>query len=163
MANKAIGSDGEVRFNFGGGAKPVANIFSWTASMRREALDQTDLSDEATRRTGGLISWAGDFSMRLEFSDDETIAQSAWQVLDFAFSGTDDQSKAEISLIIQRSGYSPDFVDFRTSILDTIRLAGTVVITGVKLDCTDPGQAVIAVVDWEGDGELTLQRQPPGV
>jgi hypothetical protein len=52
----------------------------------------------------------------------------------------------------------PDYDIFRTTVSGIIRLAGTVVIGDVSLDCTDPEQPIIAKAFWSGDGALALQR-----
>ena len=138
--------------------KYVANIFSWNASMKRDMLSRTTQADEAERRTGGLADWTGDFSFKLQFSDDTATAQSAWQMLDFAYSNTDDDLKAELQLILQSHKLPPDCDIFRTTVSGIIRLAGTIVIGDVSLDCTDPEQPIIAKAFWSGDGALALQR-----
>jgi hypothetical protein len=153
-----IGSNGAAQINLGGGIKYVANIFSWTASMKRDMLSRTTQADEAERRTGGLADWTGDFSFNLQFSDDADTAQSAWQMLDFAYSNTDDDLKAELRLILQSHKLPPDYDVFRTTISGIIQLAGTIVIGDVSLDCTDPGQPIVAKAFWGGDGALALQR-----
>jgi hypothetical protein len=153
-----VGSDGAAQIDLGGGIKYVANIFSWNASMKRDMLRRTTQADEAERRTGGLADWTGDFSFKLQFSDDTATAQSAWQMLDFAYSNTDDDLKAELRLILQSYKLPPDYDVFRTTVSGIIQLAGTIVIGDVSLDCTDPEQPIIAKAFWGGDGALALQR-----
>jgi hypothetical protein len=153
-----VGSDGAAQINLGDGIKYVANIFSWNASMKRDMLRRTTQADEAERRTGGLADWTGDFSFKLQFSDDIATAQSAWQMLDFAYSNTDDDLKAELRLILQSHKLPPGYDIFRTTVSGIIRLAGTIVIGDVSLDCTDPEQPIIAKAFWSGDGALALQR-----
>ena len=153
-----VGSDGAAQINLGSGVKYIANIFSWDASMKREMLRRTTQADEVERRTGGLADWSGSFSFRLEFSDDTTVALSAWQMLDFAFNRTDDNLKAEIRLIVQSYKVPPSCDTFQTGVSGTIRLTGTVVIGDIRLDCTDPEQPIVAVANWSGDGALALVR-----
>jgi hypothetical protein len=153
-----VGSSGAAQINLGDGIKYVANIFSWNASLKRDMLSRTTQADEAERRTGGLADWTGDFSFRLQFSDDTATAQSAWQMLDFAYSKTDDDLKAELRLILQSHKLPPDCDIFRTTVSGIVRLAGTIVIGDVSLDCTDPEQPIIAKAFWSGDGALALQR-----
>lgn len=153
-----VGSSGAAQINLGSGLKYVANIFSWTASMKRDMLSRTTQADEAERRTGGLADWTGNFSFKLQFSDDTGIAQSAWQMLNFAYTNTDDNLKAELRLILQSHKLPPDYDIFQTTVSGIVRLAGTVVIGDVSLDCTDPEQPVIAKAFWSGDGSLALQR-----
>jgi hypothetical protein len=154
-----VGSDGGVQINLGGGLKYVANIFSWNVNMGRNMLRTTTQADEAERRTAGLADWTGDFSMRLQFSDDTNVAQSSWQMLNFALTGVDDGLKADLRLMLQSYQVLPEDCDiFRTTIPGIISLVGTVVIGDVRLDCTDPGEPIILVLSWSGDGALTLQR-----
>lgn len=153
-----VGADGAAQINLGGGLKYIANIRSWRASLRRDMLRRTTLADEAERRTGGLADWTGDFEFRLQFSDDTTVAQSAWQMLDFALSNTDDDLKADLSLILQRYQLSPDYDIFDTTVAGIVKLTGTVVIGDVSLNCEDPEQPIIAVASWAGDGALTPLR-----
>jgi hypothetical protein len=153
-----VGSNGAAQIDLGGGIKYVANIFSWTASMKRDMLSRTTQADEAERRTGGLADWTGDFSFKLQFSDDTATAQSAWQMLNFAYSNTDDDLKAELRLILQSYRLPPGYDVFRTTVSGIIQLAGTIVIGDVSLDCTDPEQPIIAKAFWGGDGALALQR-----
>ena len=154
-----VGSDGGVQINLGGGLKYVANIFPWNVNMGRNMLRTTTQADEAERRTAGLADWTGDFSMRLQFSDDTNVAQSSWQMLNFALTGVDDGLKADLRLMLQSYQVLPEDCDiFRTTIPGIISLVGTVVIGDVRLDCTDPGEPIILVLSWSGDGALTLQR-----
>lgn len=153
-----VGADGAAQINFGNGLKYVANIKSWRASLKRDMLRRTTLADEAERRTGGLADWSGDFEFRLQFSDDTTVAQSSWQILDFALTNTDDDLKADLSLILQRYQLVPDYDIFKTTIAGVIKLTGTVVIGDVSLNCEDPEQPIIAVASWQGDGALVPQR-----
>jgi hypothetical protein len=94
----------------------------------------------------------------LQFSDDTSVAQSAWQLLNFAFSNTDDTLKAGIELILQSEKLPPDFDIFKTTVSGVIKLTGTVVIGDISMDCADPEQAIVAVASWEADGALTLAR-----
>lgn len=153
-----VGADGAAQINLGGGLKYVANIRSWRASLKRDMLRRTTLADEAERRTGGLADWSGDFEFRLQFSDDATAAQSSWQILDFALTNTDDDLKADISLILQRYQLPPDCDLFDNTIAGVISLNGTVVIGDVSLNCEDPEQPIIAVASWQGDGALVPYR-----
>ena len=126
--------------------------------MKRDMLRRTTQADEFERNTGGLGDWSGDFEFRLQFSDDTTTAQSAWQMLNFALTGTGDSLKSELSLILQSYQLTPDYDIFDTTIAGVIKLTGTVVIGGVSLNCEDPEQPIIAVASWSGDGALTPQR-----
>ena len=152
------GSDGRAQLNLGGGLKCMANIFSWRAQRKMEMLRRTTQADEAERRTAGIADWSGSFSFRLQFSDDQTTALSAWQILNFALTNTDDALKAGISLILQAYKISPDYDIFNTTIAGVIKLTGTVVVSDVSLDCSDPEQPIVAVASWEGDGALILER-----
>ena len=91
-------------------------------------------------------------------SDDTTVAQSAWQMLNFALTSTDDDLKTELSLILQRYQLIPDYDIFDTTVGGVIKLTGAVVIGDVSLNCEDPEQPIIAVASWSGDGALTPQR-----
>lgn len=153
-----VGADGAAQINLGGGLKYIANIRSWRASLKRDMLRRTTLADEAERRTGGLADWSGDFEFRLQFSDDTSVAQSAWQMLNFALTNTDDALKADLSLILQRYQLPPDYDIFDTTVAGIIKLTGTVVIGDVSLNCEDPEQPIIAVASWAGDGALTPLR-----
>lgn len=153
-----VGSDGAVKINLGNGLKYIANIRSWQAKMNRDMLPQTTLADETERNTGGLASWSGDFGLRLEFSDDESVALSSWQFLDFAINNSDNDLKAELHLIIQSQGLDPSRDIFKTTVPGIIKLVGTVVIGSTSLNCEDPAEAVIAVINWSGDGPMQLQR-----
>lgn len=152
------GSDGRAQLNLGGGLKCIANIFSWRAQRRIEMLRRTTQADEAERRTAGIADWSGSFSFRLQFSDDTTTALSAWQILNFALMNTDDALKASVNLILQAYQISPDYDIFNTTVSGIIKLTGTVVVSDVSLDCTDPEQPIVAVASWEGDGALSLER-----
>lgn len=153
-----VGADGAAQINLGGGLKYIANIRSWRASLKRDMLRRTTLADEAERRTGGLADWSGDFEFRLQFSDDTSVAQSAWQMLNFALTNTDDALKAELSLMLQSYKLPPDYDIFDTTVAGVIKLTGTVVIGDVSLNCEDPEQPIIAVASWAGDGALTPVR-----
>jgi hypothetical protein len=153
-----VGSDGAAQINLGNGLKYIANIKSWRASLKRDMLRRTTQADEVERRTGGLADWSGDFEFRLQFSDDTTTAQSAWQMLNFALTKTDDDLKANVELILQRYQLSADYDIFDSTIAGVIKLTGTVVIGDVSLNCEDPEQPLIAVASWAGDGALTPQR-----
>lgn len=153
-----VGSDGAVEFDFGNGMKCVADIFSWEAPLKRSTLRRTTQADEAERRTGGLADFTGSFSMRLEFSDDESVAQSAWQILNFAITNTDDDLKANLNLVLQRYTVIPDCDIFQSGITGSVSLSGVVVITDVSLNCSDPEKPLICEVAWEADGPLTLVR-----
>lgn len=152
-----VGADGGAQINLGGGLKHVANIFSWQVNMGRDMLPTTTQADEAKRRTAGLADWTGDFSMRLQFSDDVSVAQSSWQMLNFALTGADDDLKADLKLILQSHQCLPDDI-FRTTIAGVISLVGKVVIGDIRLDCQDPGEPIILVADWSADGALVPQR-----
>jgi len=153
-----VGSDGAAKINLGGGLKFVANIFSWTARLRREMLRQTTQADDYEKRTAGLGDWSGSFSFRMQFSDDTSVAQSAWQLLDFALTKNDNDLKASIELILQSYKLPPDCDIFKTTIPGIIKLTGTVVIGDLSMNCEDPEQPIIAVANWEGDGALTPVR-----
>lgn len=153
-----VGSDGAAQIDLGDGLKYVANIKSWRANMKRDMLRRTTQVDNFERNTGGLASWSGDFEFRLQFSDDTTVAQSAWQMLNFALTGTDDDLKTDLSLILQRYQLIPDYDIFDTTVGGVIKLTGTVVIGDVSLNCEDPEQPIIAVASWAGDGALTPLR-----
>jgi hypothetical protein len=153
-----VGSDGAAQINLGSGLKFVANIFSWNARLRRGMLRQTTQADDYEKRTGGLGDWSGSFSFRMQFSDDTSVAQSAWQLLDFALTENDDDLKASIALILQSYKLPPDCDIFKTTIPGVIKLTGTVVIGDLSLNCEDPEQPIIAVANWEGDGAMTPVR-----
>lgn len=153
-----VGADGAAQIDLGGGLKYIANIKSWRCQFKREMLRRTTQADESERRTGGLADWSGDFELHMQFSDDESIALSAWQFLDFAFTGTDDDLKADISLILQSYQLPSECDIFRTTVTGVVKLTGTVVIGDVSLNCEDPERPIIAVVNWEADGGLTLER-----
>jgi hypothetical protein len=157
-----LGSEGSIQFDFGNGSRCVANVFSWSVNLGRETLDTTRQGDEARSRTGGLADHTGSVSLRLQFSDDDSQANSAWQIMEFALGGSDDELKADLTLYLQRSAPPAGCDDtFGLLIQDAIFLAGRAVITGVNLDCTDPGEPVVAVVGWEADGALELSRETP--
>jgi hypothetical protein len=153
-----VGADGSAKLDLGDGLICVANIFSWSARLRRETLRTTTQADEFQRRTAGLGDWSGSFSFKMQFSDDIAIAQSSWQILDFALTKTDDELKADLELILQRYQLPPDHDIFGTTIDGIVKLAGTVVIGDISMDCEDPEQPIIAVASWEGDGALTPER-----
>jgi hypothetical protein len=153
-----VGSDGAAQINLGDGRKFIANMFAWNARLRREMLSRTTQADDYERRTGGMGDWSGSFSFRMQFSDDTTFAQSAWQLLNFAFTKTDKDLKAQIRLILQSHKLPPDCDIFKTTITGGIRLRGTVVISDVSINCEDPEQPMIAVVSWEGDGPMVFVR-----
>jgi hypothetical protein len=97
--------------------------------------------------------------VRLQLSDDVSVAQSSWQMLNFALTGVDDGLKADLKLMLQSHQVLPEDCDiFRTTIPGIISLVGTVVIGDVRLDCTDPKEPIILVLHWSGDGALTPQR-----
>ena len=157
-----VGSDGAVQFDFGGGLTYVANVFAWSVNLGRETLPTTKQGDEAVTRTGGLADHTGSVSMRLRFAEDGAEALSAWQLINFALGNTDDALKASIKLFIQTAGVSADCEDITGLLIqDPISLTGTVVIASISLDCTDPGEPVVAVASWEADGALTLTRDTP--
>lgn len=153
-----VGADGAVQINLGNGLKYMANVTSWRANLGRDMLDKTTQADDAKRRTAGLADWTGDFAFSIEFSDDISVAQSAWQMLQFALSGRDDELKAEIALILQHHGIPPDCNIFQASIPGVIRLTGTVVIGDIKIDCEDPEKPLVLVASWGADGALTPER-----
>jgi hypothetical protein len=156
-----VGADGAAQLNLGNGLKYVANIFSWQAGLRREMLRQTTQADDFEKRTGGLGSWSGSFSFYLQFSDDESIAESAWQLLQYALTRTDDDLKAEVKLILQEYMVADDCDIFDSYIPGVISLNGMVVIGDLSLDCQDPEKPIIAVASWEGDGALMPERSNP--
>jgi hypothetical protein len=153
-----VGSDGAAQLDLGGGLKYVANIFTWSAQLRRDMLDQTTQADDYKKRTGGLGDWTGSFSFRLQFSDDTSVAQSAWQLLNHAFTSTDDDLKASLCLILQSYRLSADCDIFKTTVAGIIKLTGTVVIGDVSMNCEDPERPIVAVASWEADGVLALER-----
>jgi hypothetical protein len=158
-----VGSDGAIQFDLGGGSLCTANTFAWSVNLGRETLPTTKQGDEAVTRTGGLADHTGSVSIRLQFSDDTSTANSAWQILDFALGNTDDDLKADLTLYLQRSGLTAGCGDdaFDTAIQDAIVLAGTVVVAGISLDCTAPEEPIVAVISWEADGALALSRETP--
>lgn len=157
-----LGSDGAIEFDFGPGSRCTANVFSWRVNLGRETLDTTRQGAEARGRTGGLADHTGSVSLRLQFSDDNSTANSAWQILDHALGNSDDGLKAGLTLYIQRTEPTAGCDDvFGALVAVPIKLAGTVVIAGIDLDCTDPGEPVVAVLSWEADGALALSRETP--
>lgn len=153
------GANGAAELDLGDGLKCVANIFSWEARLSRETLNRTTQADDYKKRTAGLGDWSGSFSFRLQFSDDTSVAQSAWQILEYALTATDDDLKAELSLVLQGQKVpSGDCEVFSSVIEGKIWLAGTVVVTDISLDCSDPEQPIVAVASWEADGALTPER-----
>lgn len=153
-----VGSDGAAKINLGDGSQYIANIKSWRINMNRDYLSRTTQADEVERNTGGMSSWTGDFEMHLSFSDDESVALSSWQVLDFVINNTDDDLKAELSLLLQQYGVQADCKTFKTSMQEAISLTGTVVLGSVNMNCEDPEQPIVLVINWTADGPLTLQR-----
>jgi len=153
-----VGSDGAAQVNLGGGVKYIANIKSWRANLKRDMLRRTTQADEVEKRTAGLADWSGDFEFFLQFSDDVTTAQSSWQMLNFALTGTDDSLKANVALILQTHQVLPDCDIFSTTIPGVIKLIGTVVIGDVTINCEDPEHPLGLLVSWAGDGAMTLQR-----
>lgn len=156
-----VGADGSAELDLGDGLRYVANIFSWRAQLKREMLRQTTLADEYERRTGGLGDWTGSFSFNLQFSDDISIAQSAWQILEYICTKQDDELKSALKLTVQRNQIANDCDIFDSTIAGSIALTGVVVIGDISLDCTDPEQATVAVASWEADGPLTPYRSSP--
>lgn len=154
-----VGSDGAVEIDFGDGEKCVANVFAWSASLKRDMLRRTTLADDAERRTGGLADWTGSFSFRLQFSDDTSIAQSAWQIMDFALSNSDDDLKASLGLVLQRYQVPSDYDIFQDSVSGIVKLSGSVVIGDISFDCQDPEQPLVCVASWAADGPLALVRE----
>jgi hypothetical protein len=153
-----VGTNGAAKLNLGGGLKYVANIFSWDAQLRREMLRQTTQADDYEKRTAGMGDWTGSFSFRLQFSDDTSVAQSAWQLLNFAFTETDDDLKAGIELILQSYKLPTDCDIFKTTIPGIIKLTGTVVIGNISMNCEDPELPIVAKANWEADGALAPVR-----
>jgi hypothetical protein len=153
-----VGADGAAKIDLGDGLLYVANIFSWKVQLRREMLRRTTQADEAERRTGGLADWSGLFSFRLVFSDDISTAQSAWQMLNFALTNTDDNLKAGLELVLQSYQLAPESDTFDSVISGVIKLVGTVVIGDVSLDCTDPAEPIVCDASWSGDGALIPVR-----
>jgi hypothetical protein len=154
-----LGSDGSIKIDLGDGQRFIANVFSYRVNLGRETLPQTRQGDEAVKRTGGLADHTGSVSLRMQFSDDNEYIESAWQILDYVLAGSDDELKAEIELYLQRQGTVVQCGDdFTTIIPESVYLAGTVVLTNVSIDCADPGEPVVAVLSWEADGALALQR-----
>lgn len=153
-----VGADGAARINLSNGLKYIANIRSWRCEMTREMLRRTTQADEAERRTGGLADWSGDFQFNVQFSDDTTIALSAWQLLEHVITNTDDDLKADIALVLQSYGLEPDCDIFQTSVSGVVKLTGTVVIGDISLNCEDPEQPIVVVARWSGDGALALER-----
>lgn len=153
-----VGADGVAKLDLGDGLICVANIFSWRARLSREMLRRTTQADEAERRTAGLADWSGSFSFRLQFSDDISTAQSAWQILDFALTNTDDGLKANLELILQKYQLVPDYDIFNSTVDGVIKLTGVVVIGDISMDCSDPEQPIVCEASWAGDGALTPVR-----
>jgi hypothetical protein len=153
-----VGSDGAVQLDLGAGNKYVANTFSWTVKTKREMLNRTNLSDDAKRRTAGIADWTGNFSFRLQLSDDTAQALSAYQILEHLYTKTGDELKAQLHLVLQRGKLPPDYDIFNSTIGGVVKLVGTVVIETIGLDCATPENPVIARADWEGDGALALVR-----
>lgn len=153
-----VGADGAAKINLGNGLKYIANIKSWRVLCSNKPLKRTTQADEASRCTGGLFEWSGDFEFHLEFSDDESVALSAWQMLNFALSARGDDRKAEIALILQAHQLPPDYDVFSSTIPGVIKLTGTVTIANVPINCEDPEQPIVCVANWEGDGDLALVR-----
>lgn len=152
------GSDGAVKINLGNGLKYIADIVSWTVNMNRDILSRTTAADENERNTGGRGSWQGDIELHVSFSDDESVALSSWQLLEFAINNTDDDLKAELRLVLQRYKIAPDCAIFQTSVSGVVELVGTVVVGPISMNCEDPEQPIVLVVNWTGDGPLSLQR-----
>jgi hypothetical protein len=155
----AVGTDGAAKIDLGNGLQYMANIRSWELGINRPSLRRTDMADEAERSVSGVSQWTGDFEFHLVFSEDESIALSSWQVLQFALTGIDDQLFADIELILQRHQLSPDLEVFYSTIPGVIKLAGTVLVTNVRMNCRDPEQPIVIVAEWEGDGALALVRE----
>jgi hypothetical protein len=153
-----VGADGAAKINLGNGLKYVANIISWRVLCSNKPLERTTQADEASRTTGGLSRWSGDFEFHLQFSDDESVALSSWQMLDFAFNAKGDDRKAEIALILQSHQLPPDYDVFSSWIPGVVKLTGTVTLTDVPINCENPEQPIVCVANWEGDGELALVR-----
>lgn len=153
-----VGADGSVELDLGDGLICVANVFTWEAELKREMLRRTTQADEFERRTAGLGDWSGSFSFRMQFSDDIEQAQSAWQILEYAVTGSDDDLKADIDLVLQHYRRPPDYDIFNSTIAGVIKLTGTVVIGDIRLDCEDPEKPIVAVAIWQGDGPLALER-----
>jgi hypothetical protein len=156
-----LGSDGAIQFDFGS-LLCTANTFAWTVNLGRETLPTTKQGDYAVSRTGGLADHTGSVSIRLQFSDDDSQANSAWQILQFAIGNHDDDLKAGIRLYLQRTPPPAECDDVLGQLMpDAVFLGGTVVVTSISLDCSDPGEPVVAVVNWEADGGLDLFREAP--
>jgi hypothetical protein len=153
-----VGVDGSAELDLGSGLKYVANIFAWDAELKRDILDQTTQADDFGRATAGLATWSGSFSTYLQFSDDTSVAQSSWQIFEYAISGVDDQLKAAIKLTLQREAPTDDYDIFDSTIAGEIRLTGTVVIGDIRLNCEDPEKPIVMVMTWSGDGPLTPRR-----
>jgi hypothetical protein len=95
----------------------------------------------------------------LQFSDDTALANSAFQIIDYALGNSDDELKANLRLYLQRTPPAQECDDvFDSLVSDEVYLAGGVVLTSISLDCTDPGEPLVAVLGWEADGALTLER-----
>jgi hypothetical protein len=153
-----VGADGGARIDLGNGLKFIAGVISWRALCSNKPLSRTTQADEAAKSTGGLSEWSGDFELHLQFSDDESVALSSWQMLEFALAAKGGSRKAEIALILQAHQLPPDYDVFSGTIPGVIKLAGTVTIADVSIDCEDPEQPIVCVVNWEGDGDLSLVR-----
>lgn len=158
-----FGSDGAIQFNLNeAGQQCIANVFSWTVNLGREMLNTTRQGDEARGRTGGLADHTGSVSLRLQFSDDNSQAYSAWQIISRALGGTDNDLKANLQLYLQRGAPATGCDDtFGLLVQEPVILLGRVVIGSVSLDCTDPGEPIVAVLSWEADGPLELSREIP--
>jgi len=157
-----FGSDGAIQFDLGDGSRCTANVFAWSVSLGRETLDTTRQGDEARGRTGGIADHTGSVSLRLQFSDDTATANSAWQLLNHALGNTDDELKMGVRLYLQRAGSSINCDNiFGTLIPEAIVLTGTVVAAGIRLDCSEPGEPIVAVLEWEADGMLAASKELP--
>ena len=155
-----LGSDGAVKIDLGDGLKYIAQIRSWEAALSRPSLRRTTMADEAEKRASGVADWGGNFELQIVLSEDDSTALSAWKLLQFLLAGVDEGLKADVELILQRYQISADCVTFGTSLSGVVKLAGTVLLTDVRLDCQSPEEALVLVVYWEGDGALGLVRDP---
>lgn len=152
------GADGAFQLDLGFGLKYMAKVTTWRANLSRDMLNRTTVADDMRKRTAGLGDFTGDFGFFLTFSDDISIAQSAWQVLEFIISGRDDGLKAEVALIMQSSQVEPEYDCFSSSISGIVKLTGTVVLGDMDIDCKDPEQPIGVLASWAADGGLDLVR-----
>lgn len=140
-----------------GTLKAVAEVFSWSASLGRETLRTTRQDDESERRTAGRSDHTGSISLRINLLEDDAECLSLLQLLELTTTATDDDLKATITLWVTRGG-SGDVCD--SSLDDAVSLQGSVVITDIRIDCSEPDAPVVAVMSWESNGGLSVVKEP---